>query len=95
MCADRLGLSIRERTMFAASVAKAVSRQSAWRRGQQVRLKKAESIKSDLKLANKVSVHWDEKNLKIIAGQQSNRVAVYISSADSQKIRMPKRFFGY
>ena len=96
VCADRLGLSIRERTVFASSVAKSlgadiedtnISVQSAWRRGREVREKKAKEIKSEFNIPTRSALHWDGKTLKIRAGQKSSRVCVYLSGADSKKVK--------
>ena len=94
LCADRLGLSMRDRTMLAASVVNAmggdidktnINLYSAWNRGRQVREQKAAEIKEQFEIPSRVSVHWDGKSLKLKAGQKSNRVCVHLSGADSSK----------
>ena len=62
--ADRLGLSVRERTMFAASVVNAIggdldetniNRGSAWKQGQKARTIKAGEIKDTFIVPDRVA----------------------------------------
>ena len=64
--ADRLGLSVRQRTVFAASVVNAmgedinktnINRFSAWEKGKKVRFEKSEEIKASFSTPDKVAVH--------------------------------------
>ena len=96
--ADRLGLSVRERCMMAASVVNTlgedinntnISKSSAWRRTKEERLKLASSVKADFQKPDKLVVHWDGKILKIKGDKESNRVCVYITGigpADPKKL---------
>ena len=92
---DRLGLSVREKTMFAASLCNAVgvsvrdtniSKTTAWRRMQQERLTTAKAVKDNFVKPKHVTVHWDGKILKLQAGVTSDRCCVYISGADGAKV---------
>ena len=94
--ADRLGLSVRQRCMFAASVVNAlgvdvsdtnINRGTAWKKGQEERLKISASIKEDFECPDLVIVHWDGKILTITGNIESNRVAVYISGVDATGFR--------
>ena len=88
---DRLGLSVRKKTMLAASVCSAVgidiqdtnvSTTSAWRRTRKERLDTAKAVKDNFVKPKYVTVHWDGKILKVNGNMQSNRVAVYITSVE-------------
>ena len=68
---DARNISIRDRTVGAASVANAlggainqtdISTTSAWRKGQKVRVQKAKEIIDSYQCPDKVVVHWDGKN---------------------------------
>ena len=73
-CADRLGLSYRDRTLIAASVAKSlgvdidktnINPYSAWKRAREERERKAEEIKESFTVPKTCCVHWDGKTLKV------------------------------
>ena len=92
---DRLGLSVRKKTMFAASLCNAVgvnvrdtniSKTTAWRRTKQERLATAKAVKVKFVKPKHVTVHWDGKILKLQAGVTSDRCCVYISGANAEKI---------
>ena len=94
--ADRLGLSVRDRTMMAASVANVlgvsldrtnISKNSAWNRSKQERVRISNTIKEDFIVPEKLVLHWDGKILKIKGNQQSNRVCVYITGVTAQNVR--------
>jgi len=99
--ADRLGMSLRQRAMIAASVVKGtgqsvedtnLSVMSAWRRAQTDRVKRAESIKSTYNIPTFVIVHWDGKNLTLRKGVTSERCCVYISGVpgDQKLLGIPE-----
>ena len=76
--ADRLGLSVRDRTMMAASVANVlgvsldrtnISKNSAWNRSKQERVRISNTIKEDFIVPEKLVLHWDGKILKIKGNQ--------------------------
>ena len=90
--ADRLGLSIRARTMIAASVANAlgvdidqtnISRSSALEISQKKRLTVVETIKDMFQCPVRVFLHWDGKLMTEKGNLESNRVAVYISGVEA------------
>ena len=92
---DRLGLSVRKKTMFAASICSAVgidinntnvSATSTWRRTRQERLDTAKAVKDDFVKPKYITVHWDGKILKLEAGISSDRCCVYISGANEEKL---------
>ena len=94
--ADRLGLSIRERTMMTASVANAlgvdisntnISTSTAWLKGQRERLKLSATIMENFLCPDLVVVHWDGKILTVKGNKESNRVAVYVSGVDGTGFR--------
>lgn len=95
-CSDRLGLSVRKKAMFAASVARAagvsvddtnISRSTAWRRSQEERVKSATAIKDNFVVPPKCVIHWDGKRIKVKGGATSERVVVYATGADAAKTR--------
>ena len=90
--ADRLGLSMTQRTMMAASVANAlgvdldktnISRTNAWKVSQERRLTMLDSIKDNFQCPDLASLHWDGKLLIERRNLESNRIAVYISGVDA------------
>ena len=94
--ADRLGLSVRQRTLFSAAVANSmgvdidttnINRGSAWKRAQQERLTISKKIKEDFRIPDHVVVHWDGKILKIKGNILSNRVCVYITGVTEEECR--------
>ena len=96
LTADRLGLSVRERTMMAASVVKSVgvsvydtniNTASAWRKGKESRLSKSADIKESFEIPNRLVVHWDGKLLKLTGNIQSNRIAVYVTGVNADNVR--------
>ena len=91
--ADRLGLSVRERAMIAASVVNAlgqdvdetnINRSSAWEKAKKERIKKSEIIKSEYLAPQNLAVHWDGKILKVKGNKTSNRVCVYVTGTDAK-----------
>ena len=83
---DRLGLSVRQRAMFAATVCHAaqvpisetnISKTTAWRRGQKKRVTKAAEIKEKLNPPDCIIGHW--------AGKCSERCCVYVSGVEENK----------
>ena len=94
--ADRLNLSVRERSMIAASVANAlnididstnISRNVAWEKARKVRLSKADTIREEFVIPVRVIVHWDGKICKVKGNLSSNRVAVYITGTEADHVR--------
>lgn len=94
--ADARGVSIRDRTVIAASVCNAVGINindtnigvsSAWRSAQGARLSTAEQVKEKFVCSEKVSLHWDGKVLKMKGNIKSNRIAVYVVGTDGEKVR--------
>ena len=94
--ADGRNISVRDRTVMAASVVNAlgmnindtnINKTSAWRKGQKFRKEKAESIKASFVCPEKVVVHWDGKTLKLRGNIKSNRVCIYLSGVDEESIR--------
>ena len=72
LTADRLGLSSRQRAMFSAAVAKYIgvdvaerniSVTTAFRKGQDGRKAKSDSIREDFVKPDKVALHWDGKTV--------------------------------
>ena len=91
---DRLGLSIRQRTMYAATVCNAaelpiedtnISKSTAWRHAKKQRLIKATDIKEKFEKPDHLTVHWDGKLMKMRAGITSERCCVYVSGAQENK----------
>ena len=91
--ADAQNISVRGRLFVAAAACNAngidlkrtnVSRTTAWRRGQQQRLKKANEIKAEFALPEKLVVHWDGKMLRLRGRIVSHRVCVYLSGVDQE-----------
>ena len=94
--ADRLGLSVRQRTMMAASVTNTlgidikhtnINKSSAFKKAQKQRLKISETIMEEFEKPEQCVVHWDGKILKVKGNLQSNRVCVYLTGADAEKAR--------
>ena len=93
--ADRLGLSVRQRCMMAASVANTlgvnledtnINRGSAWQKAKKERLKLAAEI-NNFEIPERLVVHWDGKILKVKANHHSNRVCVYITGVEESPMR--------
>ena len=91
--ADAQNLSVRKRLKITASTLNAagvdlastnVSRSSAWRKGQQQRLKKAKEVRAEFVVPEKVVIHWDGKMLRLRGRVASNRVCVYLSGVDKE-----------
>ena len=96
--ADRLGLSVRQRCVIAASVANTlgvdinntnISKSSAHERTKQERLKIASSVKEEYQLQKpKIMVgHWDGKIFRVKGNKVSNRVCVYVTGVDAENTR--------
>ena len=94
--ADRLGLSVRQRTMISAAVANSlgvdidttnINTSSAWKRSKQERLTMSSKIKEEFPVPPKLVGHWDGKIFKIKGNLVSNRVCVYITGVTSDKLR--------
>ena len=94
--ADALGLSMRQRAAMTASVLNSVdinlnetnvSVMSAHKKGKENRLRIAKDVKDNFVCPLHVSLHWDGKILTMKGKVKSNRVAIYISGTDSQKVR--------
>ena len=94
--ADRLGLSVRDRCMMAASVANVldvdldatnISKNSAWRRSKQERIKITHTIKEEFIVPEKAVLHWDGKILKMKGNNQSNRVCIYVTGVTPEGVR--------
>ena len=88
--ADRLGMSVRDRTMFMASVIKAgggsvtdfkVSKTSSHRASQSVRLKEHNKIVEEFRAPKFSVLHWDGKIIPNEVGVQNNRLAILISGS--------------
>ena len=93
---DARNISIRDRTVVAASVANAlgididqtdISKTTAWRTGQKARIEKARDIIDTYECPDKVVVHWDGKTLTLRGRIESIRVCVYLSGVDAEKTR--------
>ena len=96
LTADGLNLSVRNKTFLTASVSNAlgvdldqtnISKSTAWRQEQKIRLKKAEEILQDFKCPDKVVIHWDRKTLSLKGRLESKRVCVYLSGVNAEKVR--------
>ena len=93
---DARNISIRDRTVVAASVANAlgvdidqtdISKSTAWRNGQKIRLEKAKEIMDTYVCPDRVVVHWDGKTLTLRGHINSIRVCIYLSGVDAEKTR--------
>ena len=96
VCADRLGLSVRDRTVYAAKIVSAmggdidntnINTWSAWHSDRKVKKAKAEEIKEQFEVPKRVVINWDGKMLKLKGGVRSNRVCVYLTGATSDQTR--------
>ena len=85
--ADRLGLSVRQRSLMAASVANSlgvdidttnINMYSAWDKARKERVKIAKQIKEDFMIPERLLVYWDGK---------ISRVCVHISGANSECVK--------
>ena len=94
--ADRLGLSVRARTLMAASVANTlgvdldktnISKSNAWKVSQKKRVELGNSIKENFQCPKLAVLQWDGKNLSVKGNKESNRIAVYISGVDESGFR--------
>ena len=94
--ADRLGLSVRQRCVMAASVVNSlgvdidqtnISRTSAARRSQEERLKIAKTVKENFPKPQRGICQFDGKILKVKGNQQSNRIAVYFTGVEDKPVR--------
>ena len=90
-CSDRLALSVRQRTMYAASVANSlgvsvertnISVTSAWRTERQKRKEKASLVRQLFVAPKECVLHWDGKRIKVKRGEVSERCVVFISATD-------------
>ena len=90
--ADRLGLSVIQRCMFAASVTNTIginlddtniNRGSALRKAQEERIKIADSTRENFKVPDMIVTHHDGKIMKTKGNRLSNRVCVYITGVDN------------
>ena len=93
---DARNISLRDRTMVAASVINAlgidiedtnISKSTAWKQGRKVRLAKAEEIKDKFVCPEKVVSHWDGKTLTLRGQVESKSVAIYLSGVDTEQTR--------
>ena len=94
--ADARGISMRDRTALAASVANTIgvdladtniSIHSAWKQAKSHRLRLAEKVKEDFVCPPRVSLHWDGKTLTMKGNKKSGRVCVYLSAIDASKVK--------
>ena len=93
---DAKNISIRDRTVIAASVVNALgidiektdtSQSSSWRAAKQARTEKAKEIKENFECPEKVVVHWDGKTMTLRGGVESKRVCIYLSGVDKERTR--------
>ena len=94
--ADRLGLSVRARTVMAAAVANTlgvdinmtnISKSAAWERTQKERIKISSSIKDNFQKPERLVVQWDGKIVKEKGSKLSNRVCVYVTGVENEDFR--------
>ena len=92
---DRLGLSAREKAMFAAHVVKSVgvaveetniSYSTASRKGREKRFETEKEIRVAFVTPDYVVIHWDGKILKLKAGKKGEFIAVYLSGENADKV---------
>ena len=92
---DRLGLSVRQKAMFAAAVVKSVgvdikdtniSFATAAKKAKKVRIETEKEVLHSFVPPDHVVVHWDGKVLKLKAGAKAEHICVYISGADASKV---------
>ena len=93
---DALNVSIRDRTVMAASVANAlgvdidttnINKTTAGKEGLKLRLEKSADILANFDCPDKVVLHWDGKTLKLKGRIESKRVCIFISGVDAAKTR--------
>ena len=93
---DAKNISIRDRTVIAASVVNAlgidinqtnINQSTAWRKGNEARLEKSKDIMETYVFPDKVIVYWDGKTFKLEGRIMSKRVCIYISGVDVENIR--------
>ena len=96
LTSDRVNVSVRGRTMIAASTANAlgvdladtnISKSTAWRKAQEVRSKTSAKIKEDFKCPEYCTVHWDGKTLTLKRNKKTNRVCVYLTGVGADSSR--------
>ena len=94
--ADRLNLSVRKKTMMAASTCNAlgiplqdtnISVASAWRHGHKNRKTVGEGVRKTFDPNKLWFLHWDGKTCKLRMDEKSNFVAIYAVSIDGTKIQ--------
>jgi hypothetical protein len=94
--ADRLNLSVRKKTMMAASTCNAlgypiestnISTTSAWRHGHKNRKSVSEEVKKSFDPRKLWFLHWDGKTCKLRMDEKSNFVAIYVVSVDGSKVQ--------
>ena len=92
---DARNISKNDRTVVAASVANAlgvninqtnISSTTAWRKGQEVRSKKAREVKVGFRCPDKAVVHWDGKTLAVRGRLETKRVCVYLSAVEEGQV---------
>ena len=97
---DARNISVRDRTVVAASVVNAlgpslgitlddtnVNKSTAWRKGQKKRLQKSKQIREEFTCPDRVVVHWDGKTLTLRGNVKSTRVCVYLSGVEAEQTR--------
>ena len=94
--ADARGLSIRDRTAIAASVASSlgvdledtnISVSNAHEKAKKERIILSKTVKENFVCPARAALHWDGKTLKIKGNKKSGRVCVYLSGVDNDKIK--------
>ena len=94
MTADARGLSLRDRTAIAASVANSlgvdikdtnISVSNAHERAKKQRILISDKVKEEFVCPVRAALHWDGKTLKIKRNKKSGRVCIYLSGVDNDK----------
>ena len=92
---DRLGLSVRQKAMFAASVVKAVgvyvqdtniSFSTAKKKDKKSRFETEKRVLNEFVPPDHLVLHWDGKMLKLKAGAKAEFICVYISGANTDRV---------
>ena len=92
---DRLGLSVRDKAMFAAAVVKSVgvdlndtniSFSTAAKKARKRRFETEKDVIQSFVPPDNVVLHWDGKVLKLEAGKKADFICVYISGADPAQV---------
>ena len=98
---DRLGMSVRQKAMFAASVCNAtsvpisetnISKTTAWRRGRENRIAKSADIREEFVKPEFVVVHWDGKIMKLQALNDETLSLVPVLRLNSLRLSVLSRF---